>query len=155
MRRHDDVGEPEERARVRLLREDVERGAGDLAALERLDERVLVDQLAAGDVDDPDAVLHPRELLAPDEAARLRRERRVEGDEVRVGDEVVERLGALDPELAEALGRDVRVVGAHAHLEPARAPGDLLADPAEADQPEGLVGELQAGEAASAPTGPP
>ena len=45
-------GELEQRAGVRLLGEDVERGAGDLPALERLDERLLVDELAARDVDD-------------------------------------------------------------------------------------------------------
>ena len=61
------------------------------------------------------------------------------------------RLRPLDPELPEALGRDVRVEGEDAHLEPARAPGDLLADPAEADEPERLVGELEPGEAGALP----
>ena len=49
---------------------------------------------------------------------------------------------ALDAELAEPLGGDERVVGEHLHLEPERAPGDLPADPAEAEHAERLVGEL-------------
>ena len=48
-------GELEQRPGVRLGAEDVERGAGDLAAAERLDERVLVEELAARGVHDPDA----------------------------------------------------------------------------------------------------
>ena len=43
-----------------LLGEDVERGAGDPARLEPLGQRVEVDQLAAGAVDDPDALAHLR-----------------------------------------------------------------------------------------------
>ena len=39
-----------------LLGEDVERGAGDAAPLQALDQRVEVDQLAAGAVDDADAL---------------------------------------------------------------------------------------------------
>ena len=61
MRRDDDVVELEQRARVRLLREDVERGARDLAGLERSDERILVDELAARGVDRAHAVAHLRE----------------------------------------------------------------------------------------------
>ena len=46
---------------------------------ERLDERVLVDQLAAGDVDDADAVLHPRRSARAPISPRVSgRERRVE-----------------------------------------------------------------------------
>ena len=75
MRRDDDVVELEQRARVRLGREDVECGASDLARAERLEERVLVDELAARGVDESDAVTHPRERLRVDRAARLVRQR--------------------------------------------------------------------------------
>ncbi len=43
MRRDDDVRGVQQRAAVRLGREHVDRGAGDLAGLERSDERRLVD----------------------------------------------------------------------------------------------------------------
>ena len=51
-------------------------------------------------------------------------------------------MSASTPELAEALGRDERVVGDHPHLQPERAAGDLLADAAEAEHPERLLREL-------------
>ena len=54
-------------------------------------------------------------------------------------------VGLLDAELAEALGRDERVVGDDAHPEPERAACDLLADAAEAEDAERLVGHLEAG----------
>jgi hypothetical protein len=53
--------------------------------------------------------------------------------------------------LAEALGSNEGVVGSNPHLEAARAPGDLLADPPEPDQAERLVGELEPGEARTLP----
>src|SRR6476661_3324469 len=55
---------------------------------------------------------------------------------------VLGRLDRLRPELAEALGRDVRVVRDHAHAEPQRAPGDLLPDPSEAENTQRFAGEL-------------
>ena len=55
VRRDDDVVQLEQRSRVRLAGEDVERGAGDLPGLERVEQRILVDELAARGVDDADA----------------------------------------------------------------------------------------------------
>ena len=52
----------------RLGVEDVDRRAGDLAGVERLGQRGLVDQAAAGAVDDPHARLH----LARSRAAPMR-----------------------------------------------------------------------------------
>ena len=67
VRGDDDVVALEQRVLgERLLGEDVERGAGDLARLEPALERVEVDQLAAGAVDDPDAVAHLRDRLGVD-----------------------------------------------------------------------------------------
>ena len=63
MRRDDDVVELEQRPGVRLLREDVERGARDLARLQRRHECGLVDQLAARGVDQAHAVAHLRERV--------------------------------------------------------------------------------------------
>ena len=54
MGRRDDIVELEQRARVRLRRERVERGSADRARLQRLEQVVLVDQRAARSVDDPD-----------------------------------------------------------------------------------------------------
>ena len=68
----------------------------------------------------------------------------MEREEVGDGVDLLRRLGALDAELAEAIGRDERVVGDDAHPEAERAARDLLADPAEAEHAERLAGELDA-----------
>ena len=73
MRRHDDRVEPEQRAVGRRLDgEHVERGAAELAVLDRLGERVLVDDAAASGVDQPRAGLHQRAARAPRSAPRSR-----------------------------------------------------------------------------------
>ena len=53
-----------------------------LPAADRLRERVLVDELAAGRVDDPHSRPHPLDRRGVDEAARLVRQREVEREEV-------------------------------------------------------------------------
>ena len=111
VRRDDDVVELEQRARVRLFGEDVERRAGDLAALQRVDESGLVDQLAARRVDDPYAVAHLRERRRVRATARLRRERQMQREELGSGVDALRRLDPLDAELAKAVGGDERVVG--------------------------------------------
>ena len=133
------------------LDEDVEGRAGDLARAQRREQRVLVEQLAAGGVDDPHAGPHRLERGGADGAARLRGQRQVQGEEVGGRVHVLRRLDPLGAELAEALGRDVRVVGDDAHPEPERAARDLLPDPAEAEDAERLAGELDAAVRAALP----
>ncbi len=70
----------------------------------------------------------------------------MEGDEVGLGVDVLERCGRLDPELAEALWRDIRVVCENPQPERGSTAGDLPADAAEAQHAEGLAGELDPGE---------
>ncbi len=50
----------------------------------------------------------------------------------------------LDAELRGLLRREERIVAEHAHLEGLGPLGDFLADAAEADDAERLVGELRA-----------
>ena len=73
----------------------------------------------------------------------LRRLRQVDGEEVGLGDDLVERQ-QLDAELAGPVGGDERVVGDEAHAEATGPVGDELADAAEADDAERLVGQLDA-----------
>ena len=69
VRRGDDGLEVEQRGvGARLGREDVDARAGDPAVLERGVERVLVDDAAAGGVDDDDRRLDQRELVGADQA---------------------------------------------------------------------------------------
>ena len=65
MRRADDVRMAEQRIVLgRLLDEDVEGGAGDMAGIERRAQRLLVDQAAARAVDDAHALLGLGEFSA-------------------------------------------------------------------------------------------
>jgi hypothetical protein len=141
VRRDHDVRKLEQRAGVGLLREHVDRCACDLARSQRLDERFLVDELTACGVDDSHAVAHRRDRVSIDHTVRLRRQRQVERQEVRARERVLPR-GALDAELAEPVGRDEGVVRDHLHSEPECAPRDLLADPAEAEDADRLLREL-------------
>ena len=121
------------------LREDVDRRAGDLARLERLDQRRLVDELAARGVDDPRAVLHlarsPPASITPRVSSFSGRWSVTKSARASTP---VERV-ALDADLAEALGRDERVVGDDVHLE---------AD-ARAGRPAGRSGRSRARRASS------
>ena len=114
-------------------------------------ERRVVDQLAAGAVDDAHAVLHLRERLGVQPAARLGRLGQVDRDEVGLRVDVGARLGLLDAELAVALGGDERVEGDDVHAEAARARGDELADAAEAEHAERLLVDLDAAELRALP----
>ncbi len=153
MRRDDDVAVALEQRVVgdRLAREDVERGAGDLAGVERVLERRVVDELAARAVDHADAVLHLRERLGVQPAARLGRLGQVDRDEVGLGVDVGARLGLLDAQLAVALGAHERVEGDHAHPEAARAGRDELADAAEPEHAERLLVDLDPAELRALP----
>ena len=72
----------------RLGGEDVERRAAHLARLEAGKQRVEVDQLAAGAVDDAHPVLHLGDRLGVDQADRLGRLRHVHGDHVGAAEEL-------------------------------------------------------------------
>ena len=139
VRRHDDVLELQQLARVRLRREDVERGACDLALAHRGGERLLVDELPARRVHDPHARPHPLDRGRVHEPARLLREREVQREEVGRRQHRLGRLDVLGAQLAEALRRDEGVVRDDPHPEPERAARDLPADAAEAEHAERLV----------------
>ena len=130
-------------SRGRFGGEDVEGGAGDRTVAERFGEGRLVDDPAAGDVDDAQAGLGLEQQFAADQAGRLGGLGQVDGEEVGLGDDLVEGH-QLDPAEARPLRRDVRVEGDEAHAEAAGSIGDELADPSEADDAERLVGELDA-----------
>ena len=124
-----------------LLVEDVERCTGYVAGLDGFGECLFDDELAAGAVDDADALLHDGEGGGVDEAFGL-------GGETDVESEVVGGLEDLvdgdegDLVLAGDDGRDEGIVADELHAEGAGAAGDLEADAAEADDAEGLVAEF-------------
>ena len=134
----------------RLLGEDVDAGAGDPALGERLGERLLVDDPAAGGVDDAHGRLDLGQRLLADQADRLGGLGQVHGDEVALREQLVEgdQLGA---ELAGALSGDVGVVGEDLHAEALEPLGDELADAAEADDADLLLEQLDAAVLAALP----
>ena len=126
--------------------EHVERRAADLARVEPGLEVGVDDQRPAGDVQDPHAVLALGERRRVEPALRVWRVRQVQRDEVGGRVHVVRRRRLLDPQLPVALGRDVRIERDHVHPE---RPGPLsheLPDLPEAEDPERLLVQLDAGE---------
>ena len=150
--RHDHARHAEERALGHgLLREDVDAGAAEVAALERLDQRLLVDHVPAGRVDHARAGLHGREGLAPHEPARLGRRGQVQADEVADPVEVLGRRRHLHAELAVAGLRHERVVGHHPHAEALGPLGHHLPDAPEPQDAERLAGDLDPAEPRALP----
>ena len=80
--------------RQRLLREHVERGAGDRAAVKRLDQSRLVDHAAARNIDQISGWLHRREHLLADDAARLRAQWRQRNQEIEFAGDLDEIVAA-------------------------------------------------------------
>src|SRR3546814_13577083 len=75
----------------RHLHEHIQSNARDMARVQRVLERLLVDQAAARAIDDAHALLRLGEILAAQDIARAVGERRVERDEVGPGQKNVER----------------------------------------------------------------
>ena len=119
--------------------------AADLPAGDRFGERLLVDQPAAGGVDDDHPGLRLGQRLLADQPGGLRRFRQMHGDEVGPGQQLVERQ-QFDAELRGARRRHVRVVGHHVRAERGQPLGDQLPDPAQPHHTDGLAVDLGAGE---------
>ena len=122
-----------------------------MTRLHRPVEGFLVEEAAAGAVDQADARLHHRDLLVADHVERLFGARRVDGDVVRLAQELLERLFPLHVQIAEPRIGDVGVVGDHPHGEAAGALGDQAADAAQSDDAERLGVELAALELLASP----
>ena len=151
MRRRDEARRPEQgRGGGRLGLEHVERGAADLAAVERVLERSLVDQPAARAIDDAHARLDPGQSVARQDAAGLVGQRRVQRDEIGAAQQFVE-FDPFDAHRHGAFRRQERIIGDNLHPEPYGAVGDNRADIAATDQAERLAGKLDAHEAVLLP----
>ena len=151
MRRADDVGMAEQDVLGRrLLDEDVESGAGDVLGIQRIDQRLLVDQTAARTIDDAHALLGLGQSRRVDDVLGLVGQRRVQRDEVGALEEIVE-LDLLDADIPGALRRQERIERDHLHAQAERAIGDDRTDIAAADDAERLGGDLDAHEAVLLP----
>ena len=122
----------------------VEHGAADGPLAERREQRVLVDDRAARDIDQDRVGTHARELRGPDQALGRRAQRTGDPDEVGGLEQPVQLVRAAEP-----VGRRVeRARPADDRHDPhAERPGadrDRLADVAVADAADGPAGELRA-----------
>ena len=139
MRRDDDIGQVPVRTRrvERLAREHVERGAAEPAVSQRLDNRHIVDQLAARDVHEQRASFDPIQLATADDLLGVGRVRQREDDDVALREELVELVGRQH--FVDAVDRRAGGAPANrrdAHAEGSRQPGDRGSDRSEADDAE-------------------
>ncbi len=137
-------------ARGRLFDEHVERRAGDLARRDRIGKRGFIDNSAARAVDDTHAFFHAGKRGRPDYPAGFAGERRVHRDEVRSGDQLIQRH-QLDSQPRGRFGSEDRVEPDYLHLEPRGPVRDDPADIAETDHAESLVADLGAHELVALP----
>ena len=107
--------------------------ARDLARGQRGHERVGVVDLGPGRVQVDDAVAHFGERIGVDHPGRLLRHRRVHGDDVGLGQQLVEGAGGVG---------GVGVVGEDVHAEAAQAPAQRAPHRPEPDQADRLAGQL-------------
>ena len=143
----DDVGVAEQRRRGgrRLFGKNVQRGAGDLARLERAGQRIDVDQLAPRTVDDPNTVFHLGEGVVVDKTLGFRRYSKVQGDVIAAREKFVERR-QLNTAVVGRFARNKGVMGDHLHSERPRPHGHLHADVAQPDNAERFAVEFGAEE---------
>src|SRR5690242_6630189 len=122
---------------------DIERGATQMVAVERIGERDLVDDLAARYVDEDAALFHQRKALLVEEARCLRRPLAAHDDEVALRQHAVEVRGA--PQFGEAGrqwlagGRSGAAGADDPHPERGAEPADIEPDPSGADDAGGLA----------------
>ena len=116
----------------------------------RLAQRLLVDQAAAGAIDDHHPRPGLRQGLGREDVAGLVGQRGVQADDVGAGQKLVQ-LDLLHPDLHRPLGREEGIVGDDLHLQAIGPVGDDRADVAGADQAQGLGVELDAHEAVLLP----
>ncbi len=113
---------------------------GHLTGVEGDEERVLVDQPAAGAVDDVDAGLHRGQRGGVDHVTGVGDGGSVQRDDVGFGEESIE----LDEFAAVGFG-EIRVVGHDAHAERPGGRADAAGDPAVTHQPQQRAVEFQRG----------
>ncbi len=118
----------------RFFAPDVDAGIGHFAAFQSFKQGRLVDNAAAGGVEDRDAILHCRQLLGADQIAGTIGKGYVYGDDIGGLDQFVQ----SDQTHAEVLGALLRDIGVGANDIAAKgleAGGDAAANFAQADNP--------------------
>ena len=125
---------------------DVECDAAQMIAPERVSERLLVDDLAARDIDQDAAGFHQGKALGIEQPVGFRRPLTADHDKIAGGEKPVEirRAADLGEPGRQGLARLRRAPGADdPHAEPGAEPPDILADAAGADDTDRLAIEQQ------------
>ena len=136
--------------RRRFVDVNIERRAGHFAFADGVREILLIDDAAAGAVDDTHAGLHLGEGVSIDQPLGFRRKRYMDGDEIGFGEDLFQGR-RLDAHAGDVFRGDERIEADHFHSEPGGAFGDDPADIAETDDAEGLVAQLHADEFVAVP----
>ena len=121
---------------------DVEHGAAQVVAGQRVSQGVLVDDLAPSNVDEDAVWLHRGKTVFVEQAVRFRRPLATDGNDIAVRQETIKVVGAGDfgEPRGQGLIRDRVAAGANdPHAEGGAEAADLYADPAGADDAGGLA----------------
>ena len=122
--------------------------AADAAVAQRVHQRRLVHEAAARKVHDAHALAADGQAAGADHAAGLLVERHVQGDEVALGEQRVQRVFPLDllRQLPRVLDGDHRVVADDVHAQMHGGIGHQHADGAQTDHAQRLAAQLRADE---------
>src|SRR6266566_3065711 len=102
-----------------LLRENIQRRAGNGPRLDRLVQRAFINQPASRAVDNSYALFHPGKSVATNDASRFRSQRCMDGDKIRTCEKIVKRR-QLDLQITRLLRRDEGIEGNNLHTKRAR-----------------------------------
>ena len=151
MRGADHVGQAEKRAvGGRLNLEHVEARPRDMARFQRLGQSRLIDQPAARAVDDTYARFQLGDVLAAEDIGGLLGIGHMQGDEIGMGEQLLQ-LDLAHAHLLGLLLGEERIIGHDLHLEALGPVADDAADIARADHAKRLAGQLDPHEAGLLP----
>ena len=134
----------------RLRCEHVKRSAANLAAVQRFLQRNFIDQATACAVNDAHTLFGFRQIFFGEDIARLIGQRRVQGNEISLGQQRVQ-VRLFHAHFNGAFRRQERVKGNDLHTQAKRAACDDGTDVPCADQAKRLAGDFNAHEAVFRP----
>src|SRR5258705_1874603 len=137
--------------RKRFLLEHIEHRSGDVPALQGIEQGLIVQDAAAGEVRDDRAPFEERELARSDHAAGLVRERCMDREYVGDVQQLLESRRTAYPQRGEAVVADVWIESMDVHSERVRPARDLRADAPDADDAEPAPLQFTAHEIGSVP----
>ena len=124
----------------RLAGVNIESRTGQLAIIQRIAESVLIDEAAAGGIDDIGSGLHQRQVCCGDNRLSIRRSRDMQRDEISAFEHIF-LSGVFIGDIRD-LTQDIGIDDIHSPS--AGAFGQRLRDAAHTDQAEGFAVELNA-----------